>query len=250
MNWKKIVFLCFVAVLGGYILGMFFPFVGWCKVSDSPITKGDYYGIFVNVFLTIATFLTVIVALWKESILRYFKHPQCEIELLDEGIIENIDIDQPSPQADSYECVLKIHNKGNIVATGCEVCISEVLYSKKSSTEKKPIRDLSGKKKLYWESVFLDIPPRISKELLLFKICSPNNFGTPNTNLTNNCRIDFNGVQIPLNRAQSGVWEIRYYMNYKNGESIHFGLNIEWDGSWKYRKSEMKDVLKIKITNL
>lgn len=250
MKWYKLILLSSIILILGYILGMFFPWLGPCSVDNAPITKGDYYGIIINILYTIVTFLAVVVALWKESILRFFKHPQCTIELLEGGLIENIDLEQQTPQADSYECILKIENKGNSVALGCEICISEILYAKKSSIEKKPIRNLYGDKKLLGE-LPLDIPPRISKEINLFKIASPTNFGTPDTNEPSNLKIDFNGIQeIPSNRSQNGFWEIRYYMNYKNGESLRFSLNIEWDGSWKNRKSEMKDVLKTKIITL
>ena len=233
----------------GYLLGIYLPLRdnGVYVNNLEPMTKGEYYGNIINVFVALCTFFAILVALFKESILRLINHPNCKLELLEDGIVEIIDREQSTPQADSYECKLQVHNAGNETANGCEIYVSEILYSQKRGQDTRPIRDIQGKKKLFWDSAFLDIPPKISKDIRLFKISSPNNYGTPEgQRKSEKLRIEFNGVQIPLNNAQKGYWEVKYYMNCKNGASQYFTVQIEWDGSWKNRKTEMNEVLKVK----
>jgi len=250
MSGKKIFVYAFLIFAMGYGVGLLSPHAIWYIKVDMNKTcgLGEYIYYIFSVFGVIGTFLAVFVALFKESILRFFHCPKCEISLLDEGVTENIDREQQNPQADSYDCILKIDNVGNDTALSCEVFINKVLFAKKAEQEKRPLRNFQGKKKLYWDAAFLDIPPRISKEVRLLSIFSPNNFGTPSVaEKKNGLYLDLNGFQLDIKNAQKGIWEIEYYLSYKNGDFQYFTIEVVWDGSWKDRKTEMTDVLKIKL---
>lgn len=250
MKWYSRILISLFLLIMGYLLGVFFPLCLRPNIAEAPITKGEYINVFINIVVAIASFLAVIVALFKESILSLLNHPNLAIQLLDDGIIENIDREQQYPKTESYVCLLEINNKGNKVAEGTEIVVEEVQYSKRSKNDLQPIRGYRGKKKLFWDSVAVELPTFIPKEIELFNIVCPNNYGTPDVPTTDNIeklRIKFNGLDLNLNQTEKGFWQIKYYIRYKGGKSVRFSLLVEWDGTWKSRKMEMKDVLKVKL---
>ena len=235
-----------------FLLGVYFPRSLRPTVLESPITKGEYIDIFINIVVALASFLAVIVALFKESILRLLNHPKLDVQLLEDGIVEDIDREQQTPKTDSYKCLLEVCNKGNVVAEAAEIVVEEVKYSKRGFSELEPLRGIRGKKKLLWNSAAVELPPFIPKEVELFNIDCPNNYGTPNVSTGNSekIKIKYNGLDLNVKQCQKGFWRIKYYIGYKNGSSIRFILSVEWDGTWKNRKTEMKDVLKVSLRTL
>ncbi len=236
-----------VVLIVGYLIGVFFPLCLRPQVLSEPITKGEYINVFVNVVVAITSVLAILVALFKESILRRLNHPVMDVQLLEEGIVENIDREQQNPKTDSYECLIEINNIGNITAEAVDVVVEEVRYSKKDKTDLKQLRGVTGSKKLMWDSSSEELLPLIPKEVKLFTIVSPDNFGTPAKTDKEELRIKFNGIDLHLRQSQKGYWKVKYYIKHKNGKSVHFSLFVDWDGSWKNRKTEMKDVLKVRL---
>lgn len=253
MKWYfKILIIIFLCLLS-FFLGAYNPFSLKPVVSEEPLTKGEYIGIFINILVAITSVLAIVVALFKESILKVLNHPQLEVQLLEDGIVENIDREQQNPKTESYQCLLEVNNKGNIVAESTEIVVEEVKFSKRSFTELQSLRGLRGKKKLYWNPSNVDLPPYIPKEIELFNIACPNNYGTPNvpsSESIDKLKIKFNGLDLKLRESKKGFWQIKYYINFKNGSSVRFILKVEWDGTWKNRKTEMKDVLKVNLEKL
>lgn len=244
-----------IFIVIGYGLGnvlpykIFYPNIDWSKT----ISPGDYYYYSINTIQTVATIAAVIVALFKETILCKLRYPVCKMELIDDGIIEVIDSEQPDPKANAYECFVKINNVGKSAVHGGEIIISQVSHAFRKDHEKKIIRNLT-KSRLKWESSRVTIPPKNSKEILLFKITSPQNYGTPSALDTQysptGTFLDFNGMKLAPQVTRRGVWDITFCLNYERGNVKHFMLSIEWDGTWKNRKTEMKEVLKINLKEI
>ena len=50
--------------------------------------------------------------------------------------------------------------------------------------------------------------------------------------------------------ADAGEWELNYTLYSTTADSKKVKVVINWNGKWEDRKTEMKDILKINITEL
>ncbi len=239
---KKVILIVSVLslVLIGYILAHLVSI-------KTDIDTHNFVSLLIDFILMLATIAAVVVALWKESILSKLNHPRLVLKLQEGGFIENIDSEQENPQADDYLCLLEIENEGNIIASNCDVHICEFKHSKKSKESLKVKHNLNGNKTLFWEAKRVDIPVNTKKDIWLFRIKSPNGYGTPTSASTISSMpvIEFNGIKPDYKYLKSGYWEVSYYINCQNGETKKFTIEIKWDGVWKTRKTEMVDALKV-----
>lgn len=231
------------------IVGFFINKNIW-TIIDSSKTIGiwDLIYYMFSILAALGTWAAVVVAIWKDSIIRLFYHPDIKLCLSDSnGYSEEVDTSQQTPQAEVYNCILKISNNGSVPAKCCEVILTNIGYATKKGNTLKPLKDFSAhSNKLWWESPFVEIPNKISKEILLFHIDAPGSSVTP-TASSSNAHIDINGFKLKDKNSMKGYWELSYYLGYENGERKQFMLSIEWTGEWKTRKTEMQDVLHVKL---
>lgn len=202
---------------------------------------------------SIATCAAVIVALAKERIMRFFAHPSISVMMHDpEGFEEHVDTEQINPSSEMYYCLLDIINKGNATANNCEIRIDKILFAESRDKQLKTIDDgnIANSGKVPWEgeervTLFQSIPIKV----LLFKIIPPNNSGTPDNNGDNKEKAKFllSGYELKDKYSHKGYWEISYYIAYDSGDHHRFKITIEWDGEWKTRQKEMKEVLQVKL---
>ncbi len=195
----------------------------------------------------LGTVLAVIVALAKESIMRWLYSPRLEVFPVDNGLMEILNDSVRVPEATSYECHITIENTGSMVALGCRVYISDIKYSKSAKKECKTIKNVKNKQ-LLWMSNGVDIPVGISNRIKLFEVINPDLQGTPQTDSNNHPpQIKFNGCSLGSKYSQGGYWFIDYYVSCKNGKVMKFCMSIEWNGEFKSRATDMSEVLKIQI---
>ena len=253
-KFLKVLVIPFLIMLG-IVIGLLLQKAAWLNIDFNRqygIWEILYY--LVSIIGALGTCAAVVVALERDSIIRYFHHPELDIQFLEEsGFVEDIDLEQQNPASDSYSCIIKIENKGSVVAKSCEVLLDQVSFAEKKGRSLRCIRDNSNKpsNKLWWESAHVEIPAGISKELKLFSIEAPGSSVTPNEVNTNTVlHLELNGFKLKDNKSSKGYWELSYYMVYDNGDHKKFKVCVEWNGEWRTRKSEMKDVLHINIQNI
>lgn len=246
----KCILLCLCFFIVGFFVGIISKFGLWSLID--PTKKAGLWEVINYVFSSlgaIGTCAAVVVALGKESILRYFSHPNVEIGLVDEdGISEDIDSEQQTPQASCYNCVLRVKNSGSAQAKTCFAAIEHIRYADRKGKTLREIKDYQNNNtQLTWEGEGVDLPKGISKEIRLFYIDAPGSSVTPGEQHQDIPLLEINGFKLKDNQSKKGVWEILYYISYDSGEHIRFKLSIDWDGTWKSRKTEMKEVLKVKL---
>lgn len=253
-NRRTVIILLILVLIVGW-------FIGWISNKNSWISysSNKEYGVWEIIYY-IAAILTafgtvgaVFVALFKERIIQLFSSPDLTLEEKDEKYFcEDVDAEQQNPTASKYLSILHVTNKGNVDASGCEICIAKVLYAKGKDRKLKDITDTGNKRKLFWESAKVDLPVGIPKQIWLFRIDNPNSYGTPSSSNAQIVQphLQLNGMKLKDNQSEKGIWEIIYYIS--NNESGHsrFKLTIEWNGEWKTRKTEMTDVLKVNFETL
>lgn len=92
MKWKIVLLLCGISLIIGYFLGVFLPLgLGPCEMTNTPISKGDYYGNVINGFVAFGTCSAVIVALFLDEIRSLFKKVAFVIQLNSDEAIEEVE---------------------------------------------------------------------------------------------------------------------------------------------------------------
>lgn len=243
-----------IAPLFWFILGALISataLIIWYCFSVSKIKPSATYDPWLiayylfTIFGALGTFLAVLVALAKESIMKWLYKPRLSVVLEEDGISELLGQDQKVPEAIAYRCYVSIENNGSLAAMGCRVNISDIkdLNGKKPKLIRNAIR-----KPLFWTAQRVDIPVGIPTRLQLFEIKNPCSIGTPNaTNTTVSPKIRFNGCTLNNNLRQKGKWLIDYYISYTNGDAFKFSVQIEWNGDFKSRATDMKEALDVKL---
>ena len=253
INRKKLINIIkpTVLILLGILIG-FGIIILWYCFSETTLKKEATYDPWLisnyvfQIIGAIGTIMAVIVALSKEAIMKWLYSPSLRIDLVDNGISENIpNENQRVPEASSFECYVNIENVGSIAAFGCKVHISDVKHGK-SKQNAKSIK--SSYKQLYWTSQNVDIPIGIPSKIRLFEIINPNSVGTPSSEQNiKKPSINFNGCNFKKHQTEKGVWIFEYYISCKNGEVKKFKATIEWNGEFKSRATDMADILTVTI---
>lgn len=200
---------------------------------------------------SIGTLSAVVVALYKEELMRWINSPDLEFSLIENGLVANKD-SQVGVAPDYYECCIRISNKGTMIATGCKVFVHSLKYNKNGNRERlKADNRVQNKKQLTWTSGNVDIPVDIPSDIMLFQIMNPNQLGTPQSgNAIQNPKIILNGYQLHKDKAEKGLWEIEYYITMKSGNVSKFLLIVDWDGVWSDNEEDMLDKVKIELKKL
>lgn len=244
-NNKFLIALIIFTLIIGWFIGFICHKNMW--IAYSPEIKYGVWDIIYYFSAIISAFGTlgaVVVALFKEKIIRMFSRPEISLQLEDNSFSEEVDTEQQIPVSNQYYGKLIVKNNGNVMATGCEIFIEEVKYAKSKEKNLRDITDANTKKKLDWGADKVDIPISIPKQIILFTIDTPNTYGTPNSSELSNCSLNLNGMKLKDNHSKKGYWEICYYISNTETDHKRFKLTIEWTGEWKTRKTEMLECLK------
>ena len=239
----------------GFLIGAS-SIILWYCLCDTKLVRSNSYDpwqiayYFFGICGSIGTCLAVVVALYKESFMKWLYSPKLEFSLVDKGVTEILGEDKNVLFANSYECYLAIENTGSLAALGCKVLINEIRYSKSKSKDTKIIKNIQ-RKPLNWIFSSVDIPVGIESKIKLFDIVNPNANGFPTEGEDKiPAKINLNGCLTELNKPKGGFWEIYYYVTCKNGDASKFCLTIEWNGEFKGRATEMLEILNTEIISL
>ena len=261
MNKRKIVkrgifitCVLFLLMIIAGIVAIVFLLLTTPKLShgNSEITdpwQASYY--VFTIIGSIGTLAAVIVALYKEELMRWINSPDLEFSLIGNGLVANNE-SQVGVAPDSYECIIRIMNKGTSIATGCKAFVQTLKHNKNGNRDRlKSDNKVQNKKQLMWTSPNVDLPVDLPCDLLLFQILNPNQIGTPQVaNATQKPRIVLNGYQLVKEKSEKGLWEIEYYITMRSGNVSKFLLTVDWDGSWSNNEEDMLDKVKIELKKL
>lgn len=248
MKWKIVLLLCGISLIIGYFLGVFLPLgLGPCEMTNTPISKGDYYGNVINGFVAFGTCSAVIVALFLDEIRSLFKKVAFVIQLNSDEAIEEVENIKGTKKARRYHNSIQFFNNGNINAQNCELYVESASFISDNSTttltvENAPINWNLGNNIVY-------IPYQGKKVLPLFEIIAPQKQSTPDGK-TDIIPATLKMLGLKNIEAKAGKWEIIYCLYSTNSKPQKFKYIVEWNGNWDERQTEMKDILKMKLEML
>lgn len=240
--------------LSGIILGIFIS-VGIYFRSGITFEKQSAYDIFqfsyyvFGILGAIATMFAVIVALFKEEIIKRIYKPTLKVTLCDEGgLYENINRtngNELNNEVGSYICFVKIENISNVLARQCYVKVCGCKYFQDGS--KKANEKRMAQNNLKYENQPFDLRYGYPVQIKLFEIKNPKIMGTPQNN-DYTPTIWFNGVRLSNEKRRKGRWIIEYLISVENGPAQALSLIVDWNGKFCSRaKSEMLNEISVEL---
>ena len=254
---KKILrkfFYSFVKFFVPGCIGALIPilvYLFWFKNHHDFIDTSRRYGILdffyylFTFFGVIGTYITIFVALFKDSIKEHLFCPEFDITLAEKnGFEEKLSEDASGNlYSTMYYCNLRIRNYGKVVAKQCKVCIDKIYFK---DSEKKEFVEISGNALKINDFVSWDMDdtediilfPNQERKIELLTLVEKNN----------KSQIFFCGIdKIQPKYRNKGFWKIDYFLYYGDANKcVKFSLQLDYSGTWQKRKSEMIDKLKIK----
>lgn len=238
-------------LLVGYFIGVYMPYTRIpIEVVKEQISKKELWDLLIAAFGALGTFGAVVVALFLNEIRSLFKYVKFNIKLLDNDIIEDLHNVKGSKKAARYYNYIEFYNNGNINAENCELYLESASFTSKESPTKvalsvpsTPIEWLSNNNTVY-------IPKKGGKKVLqAFSLFAPQKQSTPDGTKEDN-PVSIQILGLDTMEADAGEWELNYTLYSTTADSKKVKVVINWNGKWEDRKTEMKDILKINITEL
>lgn len=163
----------------------------------------------------------------------------------DGGLTEDADTEQTIVKATEYSGILSIVNTCSNPAMDVSLEIIGVSY--KQGSDYKPFRLTKNCfVKLNGSNTQIDIHSKRNHFVHLFSISAPNAKSTPDASQEKSPVLVISGLEDMNLPASKTSWKIKYRLSHSKGAS-DVELDIEWDGTWKNRKSEMLTCCTIKL---
>lgn len=244
------IIIALICLVIGYFIGVFLPFNIRPEIVDKPLTIGEYYYYTVTTFGVFATFLTVIVALFKNDIIRLFKRVRFKFDFMEgKELHEETENIQGTKKAIKYYSVSNLQNIGNISADNCKLFIDKIVYASDVRSdiilaESKPISLFNSKESVY-------IPSQGKIPLHLFELLQPQKSSTPDGQRNDTPPklkiLGFSDITV----EKGGEWRCSYSFHSSSMQKPqYFEVKISWDGNWEHRLTEMNSNLKVELKQL
>lgn len=245
------ILIALILLVIGYFIGVFFPFNVQPEIVVKPLTSGEYYYYKITTFGVVGTFLTVVVALFKDDIIRLFKRVKFRFNFMeDQKLHEETENIQGTKKATKYYSVSNLTNIGNINADDCKLFIDKIIFTSDSKSdiilsESKPISLLVDKERVY-------IPSQGKIPLHLFELHQPQKSSTADGQGKEEIppKLKILG-HTDINVEKGGEWKCSYSLHSSSMlKPQRFEVQISWDGNWEHRLSEMSSNLKVELIKL
>lgn len=261
MKWYfKFSIVLLIACLA-YLIGNWIP-IDYLKpqIVITDLKTPEYYNLIIGIISGIVTFFAVIVALFKEDIRQLWVYSKFEANFEDDNkLSEKLKAEKRETssesgtnhyEAEKYELIVIVENKGNMTAKNCEIYLDKLQFSGEEFPEKQNIKITNSS--LDWNGENekkLIIPPKGKKSIMLIELVEPENQSSPSGESRHKqSELYIGGVYNPK-EFKKGKWEASFILYSDDSKPYYFVLELDWNGKWEQRFSEMKKCLKINLKN-
>jgi hypothetical protein len=257
MKFRYVILVSIIVVCVGYIIGQLIPWdLLHPTITGKDISMNDYYTRLVSIVGAIATIFATMVALFKEDIKRLYEYASLKVNFKDSNIISevlNIESTTSNSQniaAKKYEMIIAIQNHGKLAARGCQIYLEQINFKHSSFPAPKELK-ITGKP-LPWigKAESNIIIPRIAKAFVnIAEITSPESeIITVEKVLKTNGKpqIKIAGSDLVLEDF-NGTYNCVFMIYCENTSPLELKLEINWNGKWQQRLSEMRDCITVKF---
>ena len=260
MKWQIKLLVGLVIGIIAYLVGNWVP-IDYLRptVTPSTVNSGEFCNIIIGFVSAIVTFLAVVVALFKEDIRKIWNYSKLDITNPAENIKEVIppitdsqsDSSETHLEAQKYESCIEIHNIGNVPSIGAELYLERLTFSGPGYTTAQIIETSSVP--ISWsgsEKASIIIPPEGKKLVKIVELFGPVKQSLPTGEVITNPPVLRIGNAESDSNFNNGKWIGAFVIYSQNEKSVRFDVEIEWNGRWEKRLTEMKRYLKIERKKL
>ncbi len=253
----SIIIIVVVFVIG-YLLGVYLPYFNLATLVsvEEIMTQAQYNSIFIRAVAAIATFLAVIVALFKEDIRRIWDNVNLSIELNSDKIEEVLesmkigkvgDTSPPILKAEYYYSQIVIVNNGTKPAKEAQLYVEKIIFTNPSGSNREI--EVVGRPSLweYESEVKTMIPPSGRKKCNIITINAPQKISKPDGEALDEGVLLRIGETLLKQDFHKGKIEIQLAVYSESCRAKKFVLNLSWDGKWHNRLSEMSRSLTVEL---
>jgi len=256
MRTRYMIIISILTLIVGYLIGQLIPW-NWLhpEISDTSITMNDYYTRLISVVGALATLFATFIALFKEDIKRLYEYASLDAQFKDQSILAEV-VDKETTtnnnkniSAVKYEVVIVVHNKGKLAGRGCQVYLEKISFKHSSYPAPKDMA-ITGKP-LQWigkaESSVI-IPSKAKGYINILEITSPKSeliTEENGHNPTGKAQLLISGSDLFLEDF-NGIYTCIYMIYSENTTPVEFAVEINWNGNWQQRLTEMKECITIK----
>jgi hypothetical protein len=235
-----------------YLIGNWLPLKYFKpNIVDIPIEKVEYYKLLISSVSTTITFLAVLVALFKDDLREFWKFPKIVFNYPSAMTVEITSEPNNSEsgemlQATKYISRMEVYNSGNLPTMNAEIYLEKLEFTPKDSTIPQHI-ETSGTP-IKWNgsnSESIIIPPGGKKLINIVEITAPEKTSLPDSEKTNKPPVLNIGNISNSKEKTKGKWKAMYSLYAQNHKATSFTIEIEWNGLWKGRLTEMSNYYKI-----
>ena len=129
-----------------YCIGNYLPLKEFRPIiTDKTFSQGEYSSFISSIISSFITFLTLLIALFKEDLRELWKRPKLKFELPENHTIEDLDSSLDSESeietiiAKKYLSRVRIINSGNLPALDCEMYLDSLEFTPNDSSIKQNI---------------------------------------------------------------------------------------------------------------
>jgi hypothetical protein len=221
-------------------------------VIFTAIKSPEYYALVIRSLSALVTFLAVCVALFKEDLRKIWEYSKLEVSIPTDNFFEVLNTSSGSPsmvkptvlEATNYSCKIQITNSGTVSALGLELSLESLVFSGPSYPAPQNIETFGLP--ISWDGksdTKMNLPPEGKKLVNVLDLTGPKQQSSPGgQNMTIPSSLFIAGIKNSEDHA-NGKWIGTFAIFSTNSRPVRFQLEIEWNGKWQKRATEMKSSL-------
>lgn len=202
----------------------------------------------ISLWAALGTVSVAILALFRDEIMGWIHPENCDFKLQGvNGFEEKLDENDNSPVVRYYAGDLLISNVSKREIDGFQIIIKEATYASKTDlSRKKKLRILNNGTMHWGENSIYETTLQSQGEcwMPLFRIFPAADMASPDGTNSSKLSLRIMGVKDVEASIPQCVWTVRYQLRSRRGIIKTVELNIDWDGQWNSRKTEMNSHLK------
>lgn len=243
---STVVLIVYFSIVAGIIA--YFYYVSHC--IQNSITKFQYYQLSLMVISAALTLLAVIVALFKDSIISYFKFSDLIIKQYNDAFLDEITVEENTiTRATRYFTHLKVANIGNKEAANCIIIIDEIDFLEDINSTPISLQKKLSINNLLWPNGDSEITiySNYSQFIEVISVLpASRNIDPNNSESQKNSGVLMLGNSCLNEEHKEGLWRIKLSVCSKDSKVLQYDLEISYKSEWRDRKTEMSRFCKIK----
>ncbi|WP_320051929.1 hypothetical protein [uncultured Acetobacteroides sp.] len=221
------------------------------STDNKTISLADYHRLIVSIVSAGITFIAVVIALFKDDLREMWHRPKIIFSEPSNITIEELSdqVSSDNIKAKKYISRIEVQNTGNVPAINAEIYLEKLEFKEKNSNIKNPIETTGTP--LNWNGNLKEtiiIPSGSRKLINIVEIQPPAIVSTPDSPKDKESSKMIIG-KIPIKDQEKGIWTAMFGLYSQNHKPIRFVVEIEWNGVWKFRLTEMEKMYSCKIQN-